>query len=145
MRPIKYWCVVASKDHVERGVRDGFVQANHGRESPLKRMQAGDFVVTYSSKLTSGEPEKCQKFTAIGRVGDDEIFQIKITEEFCPFRRRVEYIATVEAPIQPLIDELRFIPNKKSWGYPFRFGFFEINEHDFDLISSNMLNGTQAR
>lgn len=27
----------------------------------------------------------------------------------------------------------------KSWGYPFRFGFFEINQHDFDLISSQML------
>ena len=25
-----------------------------------------------------------------------------------------------------------------SWGYPFRFGFFEINRHDFELISSQM-------
>ncbi|RZK52785.1 MAG: EVE domain-containing protein, partial [Pedobacter sp.] len=42
--------------------------------------------------------------------------------------------------IIPLIDDLNFIQNKKSWGYPFRFGFFEINQHDFDLISTQMLH-----
>jgi len=38
-----------------------------------------------------------------------------------------------------LIDSLGFIKNKKSWGYAFRFGFFEISERYFDLISATML------
>ncbi|SDG15086.1 hypothetical protein SAMN04488121_103642 [Chitinophaga filiformis] len=29
-------------------------------------------------------------------------------------------------------------------GYPFRFGFFEINRHDFGLISSQMLQKEYA-
>jgi predicted RNA-binding protein len=45
----------------------------------------------------------------------------------------------VKSGILPLIDDLHFIRNKQSWGYSFRFGFFEINQHDFDLISSQML------
>jgi len=44
-----------------------------------------------------------------------------------------------ETSILPLIENLQFIQNKQSWGYPFRFGMLEINEHDFDLISSQML------
>jgi len=46
---------------------------------------------------------------------------------------------SVDVSILPLINDLDFIQNKKSWGYPFRFGFFEIKQHDFDLISSQML------
>lgn len=137
--------MVASKDHVERGVRDGFMQANHGKAAPLKRMQAGDLVVFYSSKLKIDAPEKCQKFTAVGRLADEDLFQVQVTPAFCPFRRKIEYIESVEVSILPLIDELQFIPNKKSWGYPFRFGFFEMNEHDYELVASKMLKDSQGR
>jgi hypothetical protein len=50
-RPRKFWIVVASKDHVERGQALGIVQANHGKAAPMKRMRAGDFIVFYSPKL----------------------------------------------------------------------------------------------
>ena len=42
------------------------------------------------------------------------------------------------APIQPLIEHLDFITNKKSWGFPFRRGFFEIGESDFRRIAAAM-------
>jgi len=42
-------------------------------------------------------------------------------------------------PILPLVNSLEFIQNKKQWGYPFRFGLFEINEHDFNIIAQQML------
>ncbi|PID29775.1 MAG: EVE domain-containing protein, partial [Candidatus Cloacimonadota bacterium] len=29
--------------------------------------------------------------------------------------------------------------NKQKWGYPFRWGTLQINEHDFKLISNLML------
>jgi hypothetical protein len=135
----RYWLISASKDHVKTGVSAGIAQANHGKLAPLKRMKKGDFVIYYSGKQTLGKPDKCQEFTAIGEVADDEIFEVQVSENFRPFRRRVEFLKSQDASILPLIDDLEFIPNKKSWGYPFRFGFFEINEHDFDLISSHML------
>jgi len=41
----RYWIVVVSKDHLERGVAGSFMQVNHGKEAPLKRLQKGDWVV----------------------------------------------------------------------------------------------------
>jgi len=143
-RSTKYWILVASKDHVKNGIAQGIAQACHGKAAPLKRMKKGDFVIYYSGKQTLGKPDKCQEFTALGKVIDDEIFQFKVSEDFCPTRRNIAFLESQDTSILPLIADLVFINNKKSWGYPFRFGFFEINQHDFDLISSKMLQHQYA-
>lgn len=137
-RGVKYWMIVASKDHVQTGVADGIAQACHGKAAPLRRMKKGDFVIYYSSKEQFGQPEKCQKFTAIGQVIDDEVYPFQMNENFCPFRRNVSFFESTETSIHPLIESLEFITDKKKWGYPFRYGFFEINVHDFNLISFKM-------
>jgi predicted RNA-binding protein len=139
MRDIKYWIIVASKDHVKTGIIEGIAQACHGKSAPLKRMKQNDYIIYYSGKYFFGKPERCQEFTAIGQVVDDEIYQFQMTPDFCPFRRKINFIESKSISILPLINDLQFIQNKKSWGYPFRFGFFEINKNDFDLISSQML------
>ena len=59
-------------------------------------------------------------------------------EEFTAFRRDAEYLPCDEADIQPLVPNLTFIRNKRSWGFVFRFGFFEIPEPDFQTISRAM-------
>ena len=141
----KYWVIVASKDHVKTGIAAGIAQACHGKSSPLKRMKKGDFVVYYSGKQTMDKPDKCQEFTALGKVMDDEIYHAQVSEDFCPSRRNIEFSECENISILPLIDQLDFIQNKKSWGYPFRFGFFEINQNDFDLISSHMLQNQYAK
>lgn len=143
-RDTKYWIIVASKDHVKTGIAEGIAQTCHGKASPLKRMRKDDFIIYYSGKQTMGKPEACQEFTAIGKVMDDEIFQFQVSEDFCPSRRNIEFLQAEDVSILPLIPQLDFIPNKKSWGYPFRFGFFEINRHDFELISSQMLQKDYA-
>ncbi|AWM12820.1 EVE domain-containing protein [Flavobacterium sp. NRK F10] len=138
-RETKYWIFVASKDHVRTGVSEGIAQACHGKAAPLKRMLKGDFVIYYSSKQTMDKTDKCQKFTAIGKVKDEEVYPFQMTDDFCPFRRNIEFFEHHDISILPLINDLQFIQNKQSWGYPFRFGVLEINKHDFDLISSIML------
>ncbi|MDV3709437.1 EVE domain-containing protein [Elizabethkingia anophelis] len=138
-RETKYWIIVASKDHVKSGIEQGIVQACHGKMEPLKRMRKDDFVIFYSGKQALGKPEICQEFTAIGQVKDDDVFQFQMTADFCPSRRNIEFFESTAVSILPLINDLSFIQNKKSWGYPFRFGFFEIGKNDFDLISSKML------
>jgi len=143
-RETKYWVSVASRDHVKTGIAEGIAQACHGKASPLKRMKKGDFVIFYSGKQTLGKPEKCQEFTALGRVIDDEVYNFQVSEDFCPSRRNIEFSQSKDTSIIPLINDLDFIQNKKSWGYPFRFGFFEINKHDFDLISTQMLQHNYA-
>ena len=136
---MKYWIIVASKDHVQRGRAGGFIQANHGKAAPLKRMQAGDWVLFYSPKLEYGKPEKCQCFTAIVRVVGEEIEQHDMGGGFVPFRRKVQFLPANDVSILPLIDELSFIKDKTHWGAPFRFGILQIPEEDFQLIAGKMV------
>jgi hypothetical protein len=136
---MRYWIVVVSKDHVARGIAGGFVQANHGKVAPLKRMTVNDRVICYSPKVSYSGNEALQAFTAIGQVAEGEVYQYKMTDDFIPWRRNINFHACREAPIAPLVGELSFITNKAAWGYPFRFGFFEIPEHDFKLISDAMV------
>ncbi|WP_183572811.1 EVE domain-containing protein [Mucilaginibacter sp. X5P1] len=138
-RSTRYWVVVVSKDHIANGVKGGFMQANHGKSSSLKKLHTGDWVVVYSPKQTYSCDKALQAFTAIGQVKDDELYQFKMSEDFIPYRRNVTYYNCNETPIAPLINQLDFIENKNSWGYRFRFGFFELDEKDFELISSHML------
>jgi hypothetical protein len=48
---MKYWIIVASKDHLQRGLAGGFIQANHGKAAKLKRMSLGDWIIFYSPKI----------------------------------------------------------------------------------------------
>lgn len=139
MRDTKYFIACISKEHIQRGVEGNFIQVCHGKEAPLKRMRKGDYLLVYSSKISMSGSEKYQKFTALGRVKDEVLYQVQMSENFSPFRRNIEYLPCTEASIVPLIYDLEFITNKKSWGYPFRYGFFEINENDFKLITSKMM------
>lgn len=143
-RATKYWIIVASKDHVKNGIAEGIAQTCHGKVAPLKRMRKHDFIIYYSGKQTLGKPLPCQEFTAIGKVADDQIYECRVSEDFCPSRRNIEFLPAADVSILPLIPALDFIQNKKSWGYPFRFGFFEINRHDFELIASQMLQKEYA-
>ena len=135
----KYWVIVASKDHAAIGRESGIAQACHGKVAPLKRMKANDWVIIYSSKDSFPAGDTYQKFTAIGRVKDDAVYQFNMADDFKPYRRNITYYDCKEVSILPLINSLDFIENKKHWGYPFRFGFFEIKEHDFNLIAGGML------
>jgi len=137
---MRYWIVVVSKDHIARGVAGNFMQANHGKAGPLKRMSANDGVICYSPKQSYAGNEVLQAFTAIGSVADDNVYQHKMSDDFIPWRRNIKWFKCRETPIAPLIKSLDFIENKTAWGYKFRFGFFEIPERDFKLIESSMVD-----
>ena len=135
----QYWIVVASRDHALSGVEQGIVQANHGKQAPLKRMHPGDRILLYAPKQAFGGNEPLQQFVGLGTVADGEVFQADVSPDFQPFRRRATYQPVTETPIQPLIEQLDFIKNKKSWGYPFRVGCFTIGQSDFALIETALL------
>ncbi len=135
---MKYFINTISKDHVMIGKEKGIIQAGHGKKTPLQKLHTNDYVIFYSPKTSLIDGESLQSFTAIAQITDDDIYQVELSETFRPFRRNAKYLECEEVPIRPLIDKLEFIENKKSWGYKFRFGLFEINERDFSLISSKM-------
>ena len=123
---MRYWINTVSRDHVQAGVGGGFTQADHGKQTRLKRLEKGDRIVFYS-------PRTDKKFTAIGEVVDDSPYEAETG-----WRRKVKFQEARDAPIQPLIEQLEFIRDKKSWGFPFRRGFFEIGEADFHTIARAM-------
>lgn len=136
----RYWIGVASRDHVMRAVQGGFAQLCHGKEAPLKKMNTGDWIIYYSPKMNFKESTPHQKFTALGKVVDNHIFQFEMGNDFKPFRRKISFIHRTETPIRPLIPKLSFIKDEQHWGYSFRFGHFEISEKDFMLIAKKMID-----
>jgi hypothetical protein len=135
---VRYWINVVSREHVLLGVAGGFTQADHGRATRLKLLAKGDGIVFYSPRTAFEGGQPLKAFSAIGRIADEKPFQVVMTPSFRPWRRRVEFADCVEAPIQPLIEQLAFIKDKTHWGFPFRRGLFEIDRADFAYIAKAM-------
>ena len=136
----KNWIAVASAEHARCGCAEtmGFMQVCHGKCAPLKRVVAGDCVAYYSPTLVMGGKDKFQSFVSIGVVQAGEPYAFDMGGGFVPFRRDVAYVAAREASILPLLDEFEFVENRQRWGYKFRFGLFEVSDHDMRLIARAM-------
>lgn len=137
----KNWIAVAGAEHARRGCADphnGYMQVCHGKCAPLKRVLAGDRVAYYSPALTMGGKDKFQRFVSIGVVQAGEPYAFDMGGGFVPFRRDVTYAAAREVSILPWLDEFEFVENRQHWGYKFRFGLFEVNEHDMRLVARAM-------
>ena len=135
---MNYWINTVSRDHVQRGVSGGFTQANHGKPNNLQKLAQSDLIVFYSPRTSYPDGEPLQHFTALGRVLDAQPYQAEMTPTFHPWRRRLEFLACTETPIQPLIASLNFITDKRKWGFPFRRGLFQIGQEDFVQIMQAM-------
>jgi hypothetical protein len=133
----KNWIAVASAEHVRRGGAGGFMQVNHGKAAPLKRIHPGDGVAYYSPTTIFGGKDRLQAFTLIGRVRDGDIYAGEMGD-WVAHRRDVDWAAAHDAPIAPLLERLDFTAGKANWGYQLRFGLFEISPHDFALIADAM-------
>lgn len=134
----KYFLICASREHVLKGVKGGFAQAGHGRKVFMSKPSKGDWLVFYSSKDKFENGKPLQKFTAIGKVIDEEPYQPTTGGDFKPYRRDVEFKNSQEVEIRPLLEHLNFIKNNKKWGFYLISGFREIPKEDFDIIKNAM-------
>ncbi len=141
MPAAKNWIAVASAEHARLGRAHrpvGFMQVGHGKQAPLKRIAPGDRVAYYATATVLGSSDKLQSFVSIGVVQPGEAYAFDMGNGFVPWRRDVRYAASHEAPIAPLIEAFEFVEDPKRWGYKFRFGLFEVNDHDMRLIARAM-------
>ena len=129
------WITVASADHAAIGVAQGFIQVNHGRSAPLRRIRPGDVVAIYSPAQVFGRRDGLQSFTALGRVEPGEPYQGQMGPGFTPFRRDVAWWPARPAPIGPLRERLSLTAGKANWGAPFRFGLVRVEDADMALIA----------
>lgn len=137
-RATKYFLICASRDHVLKGVADGFAQAGHGRKDLMSKPSKSDWIVLYSAKDNFDNGKTLQKFTALGQIIDEEPYQPSANENFKPYRRNVEFKKLDETDIRPLLAHLSFIKNKKSWGFYLISGFRELSKEDFKIIQHAM-------
>ena len=135
---MRCWINTVSHNHFKAGLEGGFTQANHGKNTNLKKLDKGDFIVFYSPGAEFRGGETLQSFTAIGQISDEEPYQIEMSPDFRPWRRNVDFFKSQESPIAPLIPELDFIRDKNRWGYPFRRGLFKVERSDFERIAKAM-------
>lgn len=136
----KNWIAVASAEHARMG-RDapsGYMQVGHGKLAPLKRVSPGDLVSYYSPTVVFGVKGAFQSFVSLGIVQAGEPYAFDMGKGFVPFRRDVAYVKANEAPIVALLDAFDFVEDRQRWGYKFRFGLFEVNNHDMRLIAQAM-------
>ncbi len=132
------WVAVASAEHVRRGRAGGFMQVCHGKAAPLRRVKPGDRVVYYSPTGTFGGKDRLQAFTAIGVVKAGEPYACDMGGGFCPARRDVDWLASRDAPIAPLLQRLSFTAGRRNWGHAFRYGLLAITAADLRTIAAAM-------
>jgi EVE domain len=140
----RYWIGVVSRAHVFRGVEGGFAQLGHGKEAPLRRLSAGDWLAYYSPRTAHPDGEPLQAFTAIGQVADGDVFQVEANPQFRPWRRRIRYEPCHEVPAAEVLDDLEIVPERRRWGMIVRRGLVEIGRGDFELIARAMLGAVPA-
>ena len=114
------------------------MQVCHGKLGPLRRVQPGDRVAYYAPTITMGGKDTYQCFISIGIVQDGDAYPFEMGEGFVPHRRNVTYVRGAEASILPLLDAFEFVENRQRWGYKFRFGLFDISDHDMQCIAQAM-------
>jgi hypothetical protein len=135
------WIAVASAEHARRGCAvpdQGFMQVCHGKCAPLKRVAPGDRVAYYAPARTMGGKDKLQSFVSIGIVQPGDPYAFNMGGGFVPYRRDVAYVPAREAAIAPLLDHFEFVEDRMRWGYKFRFGLFDVSDHDMQLIAKAM-------
>ncbi|MEO8020935.1 EVE domain-containing protein [Polaromonas sp.] len=138
----KNWIAVASAQHARWGCEkpdSGYMQVGHGKLAPLKRVAPGDRVAYYSRTITFGAKDNFQRFVSIGVVQEGVPYAFDMGGGFVPYRRDVAYLTAQEVSILPLLDQFEFVEDRQRWGYKFRFGLFEVNDHDMRLIAQAML------
>lgn len=135
---MKNWIGVASAGHVALGRAGGFMQLCHGKAAPLGRLRPGDLIAYYSPVQEFGGRDKCQAFTAFGRVAPGEPYLFDMGGGFIPNRRDVDWFEAYPAPIAPLLECLEFTRGRRNWGYALRFGLLEISAADMRIIAAAM-------
>lgn len=134
-----YWMLVGPRAQVWEGVVNGYVEARDGLRRPLQQLSPGDGVVCYSPHLEAGRSQPCQRFTAVGRIGEDGIFRARRPGGRPVYRRQASFEPAREVPLWTLLDALDFVRDDQGWSRSLQSGLRAISAADFERIRAAML------
>lgn len=134
----RFWVNTISLEHVEVGVAGGFTQADHGKDTRLRKLRPDDGIVFYSPRTAMRSGKPLQRFTAIGIVTGEAPYQATMSADFHPWRLAVRFRPCAPVDAKPLVPRLSFVTDPAHWGLVFRRGLFAIPKADFATIASAM-------
>jgi len=101
-------------------------------------MHQGDWLIYYSPHTSSPSGAPLQAFTAVGQMTSETPYQVTLPDGFQPFLHTVGYLPCRPVPIQEVLEELTFLPDKQHWGARFRFGRLAVSRTDFQRLARTM-------
>jgi predicted RNA-binding protein len=151
----RYWILCMSEDNYEIARRRGLIGLAERHKVAMQKLAIGDMITFYISKkkvdsLPNDPADKVQQFRGLARVtgvafeSNDLIWHVREGEIF-PHRRYVEFLADSRAETRPLIERLSFVTNTLYWALPFRKGYVEVTQKDFDTIHEALAVGSEYR
>jgi hypothetical protein len=108
-------------------------------------LHQGDWLIYYSPRTSYPSGAPLQAFTAVGQITSEAPYQVTLPDGFQPFRHTVRYLPCRSVPIQEVLEDLTFLPDKQRWGARFRFGLLMVSRTDFQRIARAMGVNIPAR
>ncbi|MFW9888965.1 MAG: EVE domain-containing protein [Candidatus Thorarchaeota archaeon] len=111
----------------------------------FKKLQENDIIVFYI--LVTGHPRdpRAKKVPGIFRVVSQPYYDTtpEWPDGVYPHRAKLEPILVTESsnemlPIKPLVSQLSFIKNEKTWGRVFQTALVPISKQDFQLLRNKL-------
>jgi predicted RNA-binding protein len=151
----RYWILCMSEDNYVIAMQHGLIGLAERHKVAMQKLALGDMLTFYISKkkvdsLPNDPAEKVQQFRGLARVtgeafeSNDLIWHVREGEIF-PHRRQVEFLADRSAEARPLIERLSFVTNTSFWALPFRKGYVEVTQKDFDTVCEALAAGSEYR
>ncbi|HUH77001.1 MAG TPA: EVE domain-containing protein, partial [Devosia sp.] len=92
----KCWIGVAAREHVLRGIAEGFVMFAHGHHIAATRVQPGDWFAYYAPTQHMEDKDAVRRFVAIGRIAPGEPVDQQMSADTRGWRRAANYLAAEE-------------------------------------------------
>jgi predicted RNA-binding protein len=138
----KHWVFPITLDNLSLCIKHGLIGMSGNNKLRVKNIYKDDLIVFYVSKEhynTNVNPTK--EFHSVAQCkGMPFIDNKKIWNGNLIFETRlpIKVINQKKCKIEPLIDKLSFIKNKKNWGSAFFSGARQIPPEDFFVIMKAM-------
>ena len=129
-----------TNDNLRISLREKVVGFAESKSTVLKSFELGDLIVFYVSRESLSSTKRIGKFIGLAEVVSQSYHSTAPiwNNGLFPERIDIEPVSEKSCDIKALLDRLRFIKNKASWGATFLFGILRISHDDFDTIRENM-------
>lgn len=144
---VSYWIHAINVPNWELEISRGFFLLGISKrwKGLAKRVQKGDYIIFYIMQRPNPRDPRAKMISGLFRVASEVYYETSQVwpDGVYPHRAKLEPVLVAERaeqmlPIKPLIQKLKFIPNKKNWGRAFQTALLRMPKADFKLIKREL-------